>query len=104
VNGFMYSPVRFINVSWDVEHPSVFPVEVQVEAFDRTKLLRDISSAVSDAGVNILSASVTTSRNRVAIFKFVFEVSSPSHLESILNNIKAVNSVLDAYRISPVQK
>lgn len=91
---------RLIEVSWGTEQSGAFPVEVQVEAFDRTKLLRDISSTISDCGVNILSASVTTSRNRIAIFKFTFEISSPSHLESILTNIRKVDSVLDTYRVS----
>ena len=46
---------------------SVFLVAIQVEALDRTRLLSDVTRVLSDHHVNILSASVTTTRDRVAV-------------------------------------
>jgi len=92
---------RLIEVGWDTKRPATFQVEIQVEALDRKKLLRDISTVISDAGVNILSAALTTTRNQVAISRFVFEISNLDHLESILNNIKKIDVVFDAYRVLP---
>ncbi len=93
-------PARLIDVRWDVSGSDLFQAEIQVEAIDRTKLLRDISSAISEMGVNIRSASLLTDKNNVAIFKFVFDISSLAHLDHILANVKRIDSVFDAYRVS----
>ncbi len=100
----MNSPDRIIEVGWDTKQPATFPVEIQVEALDRTKLLRDISTVISDAGLNILSANVTTGRNQVAVSRFVVEIGNIDHLQNILNNIKKIDVVYDAYRVLPKKK
>lgn len=101
MKGLMESPDRMIEVGWDTKQPATFPVEIQVEALDRTKLLRDISTVISDAGLNILSANVTTGRNQVAISRFVVEIGNIDHLQNILSNIKKIDAVYDAYRVLP---
>lgn len=100
----MANPERLIDVSWDDKQLTTYQVEIQVEALDRTKLLRDISSVLSDAGVNILSATVTTTRGRVAIFRFLFEIGNLANLPHILNEVKKIDAVFDAYRILPKTK
>ncbi|MEW6189130.1 MAG: bifunctional (p)ppGpp synthetase/guanosine-3',5'-bis(diphosphate) 3'-pyrophosphohydrolase [Actinomycetota bacterium] len=95
------SPDRLIEVYWDVRGPAAFQVEIQVEAIDRMRLLRDISSVVSDAGVNILSANVTTTRDGFAIFRFSFEIENLERLENILSNIRKIDVVFDAHRVLP---
>ncbi|MDI6689433.1 MAG: bifunctional (p)ppGpp synthetase/guanosine-3',5'-bis(diphosphate) 3'-pyrophosphohydrolase [Actinomycetota bacterium] len=93
------SPHRLIEVYWDVRGPAAFQVEIQVEAIDRMKLLRDISSVISDAGVNILSANVTTTRDGFAIFRFSFEIENLERLENILSSIGKIDVVFDAHRV-----
>lgn len=95
----MTNPERLLEVSWDTEQAVAYQVEIQVEALDRTKLLRDISSVLSDAGVNILSATVSTKRGRVAVFRFLFEISNLANLSHILAEIKRIDAVYDVYRI-----
>ncbi len=95
------SPDRLIEIYWDVRYPAAFQVEIQVEAIDRMKLLRDISSVISDAGVNILSANVTTTRDGFAIFRFSFEIENLERLEDILFNIRKIDAVFDAHRVLP---
>ncbi len=94
-------PERMIETKWDTNQPAAFQVEVEVEALDRTKLLRDVSTVLGDAGVNILSASVSTSRNHVAVLRFVFEIGNLSHLQTIIGSIKRVPAVYDVYRVEP---
>lgn len=94
---------RMIEVFWDSKQPAVYQVEIEVSAVDRTKLLRDISTIISDSGVNILSANVTTTKEHVAIFRFIFEVGSLSHLRNILDNVKKVDAVFDAKRVLPTR-
>lgn len=95
---------RLIEVSWDTKRPTTFQVEIQVEALDRKRLLKDISTVLSDAGVNILSAKVATTRNQVAVSRFIFEIGNLDHLENILNNIKKIDVVFDAHRVLPKKK
>jgi len=71
-----------------------------VEALDRPGLLTDVTRALSEQHVNILSASVQTSRDRVALSRFSFEMADPSHLESVVRAVRRVSAVLDAYRIT----
>ncbi len=95
---------RLIEVTWDKKAAKSFPVEIQVESIDRKKLLKDISTIISDAGVNILNASVVTSKDKVAILRFVFEIGSIAHLQSIIKNIENVDTVYSVYRLMPGQK
>jgi GTP pyrophosphokinase len=50
--------------------------------------------------VNILSASVTTSRDRVAVSRFTFEMGAPKHLGHVLRAVRAIDGVYDVYRIT----
>ncbi|MFT4125489.1 MAG: RelA/SpoT family protein [Gordonia sp. (in: high G+C Gram-positive bacteria)] len=91
---------RFIDVSWAPSPESVFLVAIQVEALDRHRLLSDVTKVLADERVNILSASVTTSRDRVAISKFTFEMGDPKHLGHVLNVVRNVEGVYDVYRVT----
>lgn len=73
---------------------------MQVEALDRHGLLLDVTRVLSEQHVNILSASVQTSRDRVALSKFTFEMADPSHLESVIRAVRRIPAVLDAYRVT----
>src|SRR5262252_110459 len=93
-------PERLVEVRWSPTEDSMFLVAVQVEALDRTGLLSDITRAISDARVNILSASVTTSRDRVAVSKFTFEMGDPKHLGHVLRAVRVIDGVYDVYRVT----
>ncbi|MEE6272186.1 RelA/SpoT family protein [Georgenia wangjunii] len=93
-------PERVVGVSWSPHGQSTFLVQIQVEALDRSGLLSDVTRVLSDNHVNILSASVTTSRDRVALSKFVFEMAEPSHLGHVLSNVRRIDGVFDVYRLT----
>ncbi len=93
------SPEREVDVEWAPTPSSVFLVNIQVEALDRSRLLADITRALSDTHVNILSASVTTTRDRIATSRFTFEMADPKHLGSVLKTVRTVEGVYDAYRV-----
>jgi GTP pyrophosphokinase len=93
-------PDRMIEVEWAPSAASVFLVQLQVEALDRNRLLSDVTRVLSDQHVNILSASVQTSRDRVAISKFTFEMGDPSHLEHVMKAVRKIDGVFDVYRIT----
>ncbi len=91
---------RIVGVDWAPSASSVFLVAIQVEALDRTRLLSDVTRMLSDAHVNILSASVTTTRDRVAVSRFTFEMGDTKHLGHLLRQIRSVEGVYDAYRVT----
>ncbi|MEV0946479.1 RelA/SpoT family protein [Rhodococcus sp. NPDC049939] len=91
---------RIIDVEWAPSTASVFLVAIQIEALDRHRLLSDVTKALADEKVNILSASVTTSGDRVAISKFTFEMGDPKHLGHVLNVVRNVEGVYDVYRVT----
>ncbi len=93
-------PERLVEVEWAPTAQSMFLVNVQVEALDRARLLSDITKALSDMHVNILAASVTTSRNRTATSRFTFEMADPTHLGHVLRAVRHVEGVFDAYRVT----
>jgi GTP pyrophosphokinase len=92
-------PDRLLEVEWAPTSQSVFLVAIQVEALDRTRLLSDVTRALSDHHVNILSASVTTTRDRVAVSRFTFEMADATHLGHLLRSVRTVDGVYDAYRV-----
>jgi guanosine-3',5'-bis(diphosphate) 3'-pyrophosphohydrolase len=94
------SPERLLDVEWAPSASSVFLVAIQVEALDRHRLLSDVTKVLADEKVNILSASVTTSRDRVAVSRFSFEMGDPKHLGHVLKAVRSVEGVYDVYRVT----
>ena len=91
---------RLVDVEWAPSSDSVFVVSIQVEALDRHRLLSDVSRVLSDERVNILSASVSTNRDRVAVSRFTFELAEAKHLGHLLRTVRGVEGVYDVYRVS----
>src|SRR3954447_13435733 len=95
VTNLQTQPDRMVDVKWSPGEDSVFLVAIQVEALDRPRLLSDITRVLSDQHVNILSASVATNRDRVAISRFSFEMGDPKHLGHVLKAVRTVDGVYD---------
>ncbi len=101
--GLKAHPERMVEVEWAVGadgSTGVYLVQVQVEALDRSGLLSDVTRAISDSHVNILSASVSTGRDRVAVSRFTFEMADPGHLDAVLSAARSVAGVFDVYRMT----
>ena len=92
-------PERLIEVSWLPNSKSLFLVQIQIEALDRGGLLSDVTRVLSEHHVNILSASVSTRADRVALSRFVFEMSNPSAREGLINSVRQIDNVYDVYRV-----
>jgi GTP pyrophosphokinase len=92
---------RFIDVSWRPGRGTSFVVAVQIEALDRKKLLGDVATALAEHQINILAATSTVGKDRVAKLRFTFELADITHLAGILQSVKRVDSVFDAYRVVP---
>jgi GTP pyrophosphokinase len=91
---------RTVDVSWPFESAGAFVVWIQVEALDRTRLLRDVTSVVSDTGGNITASSTNTGDDRVAILRYEVELSDPSQLGKLLSDLRGVDGVFSAFRLA----
>jgi GTP pyrophosphokinase len=92
---------RLVTVSWKTGRPASFVVAVQIEALDRQRLLGDVATVLSDHHVNILSASTVVGKDRISTLRFTFELADIAHLSSVLEAVKRIENVYDAYRIVP---
>ncbi len=93
-------PDRMIEVAWAPASKAIFLVHIQVEALDRGGLLSDITRVLSEHHVNILSASVQTTRHQLAISRYVFEMGDTVHLDRVLNAVRRIEGVYDVYRVT----
>ncbi len=93
-------PEKLVDVEWAPTGESRFLVNIQVEALDRSRLLSDITMVLSDAHVNILSANLSTTRDRVAKTRFTFEMAEAKHLDNVIKAVRTVPGVFDAYRVT----
>jgi guanosine-3',5'-bis(diphosphate) 3'-pyrophosphohydrolase len=100
VKSLLKEPERLIEVEWAPSSKSIFMVHIQIEALDRAGLLSDVTRVLSENHVNILSASVSTSNARLALSRFVFEMSDTVHLDRLLNSVRRIDTVYDVYRVS----
>jgi GTP diphosphokinase / guanosine-3',5'-bis(diphosphate) 3'-diphosphatase len=96
----LQEPERMVDVEWAPSSKSLFLVHIQVEALDRAGLLSDVTRVLSEHHVNILSASVSTSSDRLAISRFVFEMGDTTHLDRVLNAVRRIDAVYDVYRVN----
>ena len=89
---------RVVGVKWLLGAAHLFLVNIQVEALDRARLLADVTRTLSEQHVNILSAAVSTTKDRVAISRFTFEMADAKHLDSVLAAVRNIEGVYDVYR------
>ncbi len=95
------SPERILQVEWDTGTSTTYQVEILIEALDRTRMLQDVSIALADAGVNVLSAAISTDRQGVATMRFLLELGSMEQLTRVLATVRGIDSVFEARRALP---
>jgi (p)ppGpp synthase/HD superfamily hydrolase len=93
-------PERFVPVSWDGDNETSFKVEIQVDAWDRHRLLEDLSRTFAEGGINIVEAYCSVQHPMVKN-RFVIEVGDTQALKTAINRLRAIDSVFDAYRVIP---
>jgi guanosine-3',5'-bis(diphosphate) 3'-pyrophosphohydrolase len=100
VKALKRAPERFVDVGWEGDNEASYRVEIQIDAYDRTRLLEDLSRTFSEGGINIIGAACTTNPPMVKN-KFVIEVGDTEQLKHCITRLRNVESVFDAYRITP---
>jgi GTP pyrophosphokinase len=95
---------RLMEVEWDRGNDGVFIATIEVQAFDRSRLLADVSRVVSEHHLNIVAARTATTPDRVSRMAFDVELADPTHLHSLISALKHLDGVFDAYRQLPGKK
>jgi GTP pyrophosphokinase len=93
-------PERFVRVHWEGDHATSFKVELQVDGWDRHRLLEDLSRTFAEAGINIVEARCVVSTPMVQN-RFVVEVGDTRALKATVNKLRNIDGVFDAYRVTP---
>jgi GTP diphosphokinase / guanosine-3',5'-bis(diphosphate) 3'-diphosphatase len=93
-------PERFTNVAWEGDQSTAFVVEIQIDAWDRHRLLEDLSRVFSESGANILEARCLSTPPMVKN-RFVVEVADTHTLKAAITRMRNIESVFDAYRVTP---
>ena len=86
--------------SWDGDAETSFRVEIEVDGWDRHRLLEDMSRTFAEAGINIIEARCTVNHPMVKN-RFVVEVGDTHALDQTINRLRNIESVFDAYRVTP---
>jgi GTP pyrophosphokinase len=90
---------RLVRVSWG-EPKRTFPVPVRIKAYDRNGLMKDVSTLITDEGVNMPKVSADVNRN-LAVFDLVLEVRDIVQLSRILDRLENLPNVVEAQRVRP---
>jgi len=99
-----YDKERLVEVEWDQTDAGTHPVKVSVLAVDKTGMLANVSSAISECEANISRAEITTREDRKAVLDFVVEIADTQHLSRVLTAIEGVEGVITARRIRAWQE
>jgi guanosine-3',5'-bis(diphosphate) 3'-pyrophosphohydrolase len=100
---------RLIPVSWNANEgssvrPQTYPVQVQIEVFDRVGVLKDILSRLSDYNINVRSAQVKTFPGQTAVINLGIDIVDHNQLERIFTQIRKMSDVLKLRRLSQVDE
>jgi len=93
-------PERFVRVHWEGDHETSFKVEIQIDAYDRHRLLEDLSRTLAESGINIVEARCLSHPPMVKN-SFVVEVADTGVLKSTIGKLRNVEGVFDAFRVTP---
>jgi len=89
---------KLVRVEWNPELDQIFPVEIEVEAFDRIGVFKDILGQISETGTNVSAASVTTKRGSSAFLQIIVDVRDAQHLAKVMAAIRRVSDVYEVLR------
>ena len=93
------APERLVEVEWGGESDDAYPVDISVLAYDRSGLLRDITSVLGDEKINVLAMSTQVDKKEhMARIQLTVEVSDLVKISQVLSRIQQVPNVTEARR------
>jgi guanosine-3',5'-bis(diphosphate) 3'-pyrophosphohydrolase len=100
VRALQKNPDRFTPVEWDGGASQSFRVQIAVTSWDRPRLLEDVARTFAEHGTNIVEYGGHV-EDQMARNWYVAEVGDIKALRGLLSALRNVESVFDAYRVTP---
>lgn len=94
-------PERLLEVEWESVQERVYQVEVEVEAFDRVGLLKDILAAIAETRTNVLSMNARLRRDKVVVTNVVLDIRNIGQLHAVMQRVEKVPEVFSVARVVP---
>jgi GTP pyrophosphokinase len=93
------APARVLAVTWGKTGATEFPVDIEIQAFDRRGLVRDVSAALADEKISIQGMNtVTDKRDSIAHMQISISITGLPQLSRVLTRIAQVPNVISARR------
>jgi GTP pyrophosphokinase len=89
---------RIVKVEWNPKSEMLFPVDIEIEAFDRVGVLKDILAQIVETKTNVSAANVSTRRGSSAFLRLTVDVKDCAHLDRVISAIRRVPDVYDVHR------
>jgi len=91
---------RLLDVQWTAGGQETYPVKIQISAYDRSGLMRDVASLVADAHINMLSVeALTGQKDNLALINATLEIEDVAQLMRILTKIDRLPNIVDVRRM-----
>jgi GTP pyrophosphokinase len=100
VRALRRNPERFTPVEWDGDASQSFRVQIAVDSWDRPRLLEDVARTFAEHGANIVAYGGVV-EDQLAKNWYTAEVGDVKALRALLNALRNVDAVFDAYRVTP---
>jgi GTP pyrophosphokinase len=91
---------RLIDVTWDVEHKGSYYVDLQVRAHTRENLLKEVTTVLANAKINLVNFNSTTNRNNMLIMTLTVQIHALAQLKELINQVNHLSGVIEAKRLS----
>ncbi|NLL81829.1 MAG: bifunctional (p)ppGpp synthetase/guanosine-3',5'-bis(diphosphate) 3'-pyrophosphohydrolase [Tissierellia bacterium] len=91
---------RYIEVKWDIQEDSSYSAEIQIKAIDRTGLIADVASRVTESKIELLSLNARTSKEKSVIINMTLEIHDIVELKELMKKLRKIKNVTDVYRVT----
>ncbi len=91
---------KLVPAEWNSAAEQSYRVNIEVEAFDRVGLLKDVVNQISETKTNIATVELRTKKSSAALIGLVLDIKSVSHLKNVMDAIRKVADVYDVYRVT----
>lgn len=96
---FRANPERLIDVEWEPYTDGIYQVEIEVEAFDRVGLLKDILAAIADSKTNVVSVNARVRRDKIGVVTLVLDIRNVAQLHTVMQKVSKVPEVYSVERV-----
>lgn len=90
---------RFIHVEWEGDLNQEYNVDIEITGHDRSGLLNEVLSTVSDSKTNIIAVTGKADKNKVAKINMTIAIVNINHLQRVVDRVKRIKDVYSVRRV-----